>query len=252
MSTPEQSMVDYNEVFDKLIHEITTAQAELDLIQEQLKNQRSTDSVGLEAATLQEETKLWKKETPDGFVEDDKIMYYLAVGQVEELVKEMTSMKELSGMNLAATKSTLATLKKSIREQDDLVKSLESELVTNDDVSAEEEVSQFNLVKRRELNDNIRKNKMIVKEMKTDLKAFIDETAKLDPDFNPADGSACGYLLQVLWKNFLDNPGEYISIQALDFDVPEAVLQQLLGADIVMVHPSNPDLIKMTDFTMSS
>jgi len=246
-------MVDYNEVFDKLIHEISTAQAELDLIQEQLKNQRSTDSVGLEAATLQEETKLWKKETPDGFVEDDRIMYYLAVGQVEELVKEMTSMKELSGTNLAATKNTLATLKKSIQEQDDLVKSLESELVTNDDISAEEEVSQFNLAKRRELNDNIRKNKMIVKEMKTDLKAFIDETAKLDPDFNPADGSKFGYLLQALWKNFLDSdPGEYISIQALDFDVPEEVLQQLLGADIVMVHPSNPDLIKMTDFTMSS
>ena len=86
MSTPEQSMVDYNEVFDKLVSEISTAQGELDMIQEQLRNQRSIDSVGLEAATLQEETKLWKKETPEGFVEDDQIRYFLAVGQVEQLV----------------------------------------------------------------------------------------------------------------------------------------------------------------------
>ena len=86
MITPEETMVDYNQVFDKLVNEITTAQAELDMIQEQLKNQRSIDSVGLQAATLQEETKLWKKETPEGFVEDDQIRYYLAVGQVEQQV----------------------------------------------------------------------------------------------------------------------------------------------------------------------
>ena len=86
MSTSDLTLVDYNDVFDKLVNEITTAQAELDRIQEQLRNQRSIDSVGLEAATLQEETKLWKKETTEGFVEDDQIRYYLAVGTVEEQV----------------------------------------------------------------------------------------------------------------------------------------------------------------------
>ena len=42
--------------------------------------------------------------------------------------------------------------------------------------------------------------------MKTDLKHFIDETAKLDPDYNENDGSSIGYLLQVFkhfdWKMF--------------------------------------------------
>ena len=86
MATSEETMVDYNKVFSKLINEIGAAQTELNNIQEQLRNQRSIDSVGLEAATIQEEVKLWKKGAPEGFVEDDEIMYYLAVGQVEELV----------------------------------------------------------------------------------------------------------------------------------------------------------------------
>jgi len=253
MSTPEQSMVDYNEVFDKLVNEISTAQAELDMIQEQLRNQRSIDSVGLEAATLQEETKLWKKETPEGFVEDDQIRYFLAVGQVEQLVKEMRDMKEITGKSLVGTKVLLGTLNKNLKEQADLVKSLEDELSGSQEKSVEEEVSDFNVVKRKELNDNNRWNKMIVRQMKSDLKSFIDQTAKLDPDFNPADGSSFGYLLQALWKNFLDHgPSEYISIESLDFDVPLEVLEQLVRADVVQEHPSNPDKIKMVDFTMSN
>ena len=114
-------MVDYNQVFDKLVSEISSAQAELDMIQEQLRNQRSIDSVGLEAATLQEETKLWKKETPEGFVEDDQIRYYLAVGQVEELVKEMRDIKEITGKSLTGTKDTLNILNKTIKEQVDIL-----------------------------------------------------------------------------------------------------------------------------------
>ena len=117
MTSPEETMVDYNQVFDKLVSEISSAQAELDMIQEQLRNQRSIDSVGLEAATLQEETKLWKKETPEGFVEDDQIRYYLAVGQVEELVKEMRDIKEITGKSLTGTKDTLNILNKTIKEQ---------------------------------------------------------------------------------------------------------------------------------------
>ena len=121
MTSPEKTMVDYNQVFDKLVSEISSAQAELDMIQEQLRNQRSIDSVGLEAATLQEETKLWKKETPEGFVEDDQIRYYLAVGQVEELVKEMRDIKEITGKSLTGTKDTLNILNKTIKEQVDIM-----------------------------------------------------------------------------------------------------------------------------------
>jgi len=253
MITPEETMVDYNQVFDKLVNEITTAQAELDMIQEQLKNQRSIDSVGLQAATLQEETKLWKKETPEGFVEDDQIRYYLAVGQVEQQVKEMRDIKEITGKSLSGTKDTLNTLQKTIKEQTALVKSLEDEIAESNEKTGEEEASDFNNSKRKELNEHIRWNSMIIKQMKNDLKSFIDETAQLDPDFNPADGSSFGYLLQALWKNFLDNgPNEYISIESLDFDVPQEVHEQLVRADVVQEHPSNPDKIKMVDFTMST
>ena len=61
------------------------------------------------------------------------------------------------------------------------------------------------------------------------------------------------FLSQALWKNFVDNgPNEYISIESLDFDVPQEVLEQLVRADVVQEHPSNPDKIKMVDFTMST
>jgi len=253
METPEETMVDYNKVFDKLLNEISTAQTELDNIQEQLRNQRSIDSVGLEAATIQEETKLWKKETPNGFVDDDEIMYYLAVGQVEELVKEMRILKEMTGKNLTNTKETYDALQKSMKEQSDIVKRLENEIATSKEDPAADEISKSNMAKRKELNDNIRKDKLVLKQMKTDLKYFIDETAKLDPEYNENDGTSIGYLLQALWKNFLDNgPREYISIESLNFDVPEKNLEQLVRADIVQEHPSNPDKFKMVDFTMSS
>jgi len=246
-------MVDYNKVFDKLLSEISTAQNELDHIQEQLRNQRSIDSVGLEAATIQEETKLWKREAPEGFVEDDEIMYYLAVGQVEQLVKEMRTVKEITRKNLSNAKDTFDSLKKSIKEQSEIVTKLESEISASKGESVEVEVQSSNLAKRKELNDHIRKNRMILKQMKTDLKSFIDETAKLDPDFDESEGSSIGYLLQSLWKNFLDNgPSEYISIESLSFDVPEKNVEQLVRADIVQEHPSNPDKIKMVDFTMSN
>jgi len=253
MATSEETMVDYNKVFDKLINEIGAAQTELNNIQEQLRNQRSIDSVGLEAATIQEEVKLWKKGAPEGFVEDDEIMYYLAVGQVEELVKELRILKEMTGKNLTNTKETYDALQKSMKEQNDIVKRLENEIATSKEDPAADEVSKSNMIKREELNDLIRKDKLILKQMKTDLKHFIDETAKLDPDYNENDGSSIGYLLQALWKNFLDNgPGEYISIESLNFDVPEKNLEQLVRADIVQEHPSNPDRIKMVDFTMSN
>ena len=233
MATSEETMVDYNKVFSKLINEIGAAQTELNNIQEQLRNQRSIDSVGLEAATIQEEVKLWKKGANEGFVEDDEIMYYLAVGQVEELVwsqcrsqlylitffqvKELKILKEMTGKNLTNTKETYDALQKSMKEQvkkiimvmsaysiaiqNDIVKRLENEIATSKEDPAADEVSKSNMIKREELNDLIRKDKLILKQMKTDLKHFIDETAKLDPDYNENDGSSIGYLLQV-FKHF--------------------------------------------------
>ena len=130
------------------------------------------------------------------------------------------------------------------------MKSLEDELTEAQEETGEDEASNYNVVKRKEFNDHIRWNNMIVKQMKTDLKSFIDETANLDPDFNPADGSSFGYLLQALWKNFLDHgSNEYISIESQDCDVPQEVHEQLVRAGIVQEHPSNPDKMKMVYFT---
>jgi len=159
--------------------------------------------------------------------------------------------KVITGRNLSNSKDTFDSLQKSIKEQSALVTKLEREISVSKGESVEDEVSGSNVTKRKELTHHIRKNGLILKQMKTDLKYFIDETAKLDPDFNENDGSSIGYLLQALWKNFLDNgPSEYISIESLSFDVPEKNVEQLVRADIVQKQPSNSDNIKMVDFTM--
>jgi len=253
MTDSGDNFVDCNEVFDKLVNEISNAQAELDMIQEQLKNQVTFGGLKLEAATLQEETNLWRKEAPEGFVEDDQIRYYLAIGTIEQQVKEMRAMKELSRKTLDGTKETLTQINKSILKQAALVKKMEHEFSEIGEKSGDKEMSDFNMTKRKELNELIRMNKLIVRQMKNDLKLFIDETANLNPDYSPGDGSPFGYLLQALWKNFLDQgPSDYISIESLDFDVPHEVLEQLVRGGIVEAKPSDPNLIKMVDFTMST
>jgi len=253
MSLSGQAPADYNEIFEKLLNEINAAQAELDAIQVQQKNQGITESVGLEAATLQEEIKLLKNENLEGFVEDEQISYYLAVGQVEQMVGELRELKDVTEKSLVGTNETLCALQKVIDEQEALVKGLENEVEMYDNKSMEDVSSEWNKNKKKELNMDIRSNSKILKQLKIDLKSFIDETANLDPDFNPADGSSLGYFLQALWKNFLNHgPGEYLSIEAQDFDVPSEVLEQLFRADIIQESPSNSDLVKMVDFTMSS
>ena len=91
-----------------------------------------------------------------------------------------------------------------------------------------------------------------MKHLKNELKHFLDDTAKLDPNHNEDQGSSFGYLLQALWRNFVDNGvHDYISIESLEFDVEESVLDQLIIAGVVTQNKNNSDLIKMTDFTMS-
>ena len=78
----------------------------------------------------------------------------------------------------------------------------------------------------------------------------------------------CSHCLpQALWKNYLDNGFEYLSIQDQvhrtslylkiplktilheDFDVPDSTLGHLVSAGIVKHHPSDRDRVKMEDFT---
>ena len=55
---------------------------------------------------------------------------------------------------------------------------------------------------RTKLFDETRCNKMILRQLKKDLKDFIDETAQLDIEYNAREGACFGYFLQV--NNFLN------------------------------------------------
>ena len=80
------------------------------------------------------------------------------------------------------------------------------------------------------------------------FKKFTDLTEELHEGHTPHSPYGC--LVQALWGNFLKTRGiEYISIQDQDFDVPSRVLNHLVQAGIVKIHPSDGDKVKMEDFT---
>jgi len=250
MSTIDVCSIDSNEVFDQLIREITSAQNELDSLHVQLKNQPSSDNPWLRVATYEEEIKLWNKEAINVTSDDDQLNYYLAVGHIEKTVKELRDIKKMHEKNSKANLNTLDKLNASIKEQESIVKKLEEEVGVGSSVA--DVSSRHDKSIRTKLYDETRCNKMILRQLKKDLKDFIDETAQLDIEYNAREGACFGYFLQALWKNFLNNgTTEYVSLESLGFDVTEHVLQFLLKAEIIQTHPSDPEKIKLVDFTMS-
>jgi signal recognition particle GTPase len=236
-------------VFDALLAEIDKTEQELAGILRQVANQPVGGKAG-EAAVLEEEVKVMEESKAEGIVEDPEIRYYLAVGKVEKQLEEMRQMKEMSDQCITSDAATLKDLDDQIKEQKEIISRLEKEVTEAD--TRGETVEDVNLLARKEMNKQIRANKILLRSLKSDLKKFIDCTDRLNPDHNAHDGSPFGYLLQALWQNYLTNGMEYIGIQDQDFDVPKPVLDQLIQAGIVRVHPTDPDKIRMEDFTCST
>jgi len=246
------------EIFEKLIDQISAAEEELATLTEQLINQGVADKengISLEAKILQEETKLLKKTTPEGFDEDDQIQYFLAVGHLEEQKKELVQIKEMSEHNIANNAKELDRYDQFIKDQSALVKSLEDELASSEAMEQEGDDTEQTKTAKRELESEIRLTRQAAKNLKGFLKVFIDKTAGLDPEYGgPEEGASIGFLLQVLYTSFLKTGGhrEYVHIEALHFDVQDKDLQQLISAGIIQVHPQDTKKIRMVDFTMRS
>lgn len=236
-------------IFDMLLAEIEKTEAELAHVLKQVDNQHA-GTVATEIAVLGEEMEIMKDSEVEGLVEDSAIRYYLAVGKLEAQLEEMRQMKEMSEQTTAAHVSTLKDLEAQIKEQNAIIVRLEKE-TPDVDISGDS-VQAVNLQARTEMNKQLRDNKILTRSLKSDLRKFIDCTAKLDPGHSPQDGSPFGYLLQALLQNFFTNGMEYMSIQDQDFDVPQSVLSHLIEAGIVRSHPNDPDKIRMEDFTCST
>lgn len=236
-------------VYDSLLRDIERAQAELSSINTALANtglyQASSE---VAASILKNEVDELKQTKVEGLSEDPEMRYYLAVGKLEKQLDEMRQAKEMMDQRKAARAARNAKLDAQIAEQRAAIGKLETELEVSGQGSGG--VANANVAARREINAKIRLNKILLSEMKGSLKKFIDLTAELQEGHSPKEGSPYGYLIQALWGNFLKNGvTEYISIQAQDFDVPPKVLNHLVQAGIIKVHPSDNDKVRMEDFT---
>lgn len=134
--------------------------------------------------------------------------------------------------------------RKDIEKQKEINVNLEEELNRSCDKT------DVNAEKRKEFELFERYNKLNLKSLKRELKSYLDDTSKLQD--HDGDGSKFGYLLQELWSNFVNNGAhEYVSIESMNFDVDQEVLEHLENAGIITFNKNNNDLIKLVDFTMS-
>ncbi len=110
------------------------------------------------------------------------------------------------------------------------------------------DTTDVNAEKRKEFELHERFNKLNLKSLKRELKGFLDDTSRLQNQ----DDSAFGFLLQALWTNFVNNGvHEYVSIESLEFDVEQDVLEHLETAGVITFNKNNTDLIRLVNFTMS-
>lgn len=199
-------MSDY-ELFDKLVREIEAAEAELARIQA-ASGKGAGGGVKAEAAELKEEEAILRAEPLSGLVEDEQSRYYIAVGCIE---KQLEDLRQRSSLNVKAEANCAQDLDKirftqmfssmpyqnysscrdEIAKQKKIVSNLETELGqtnTKDDV---------NSGKRKEFQMQSRHNSMVLKSLKGELRDFLNDRAKLNPNYQEDQGSCFGYLLQV-------------------------------------------------------
>ena len=146
----------------------------------------------MEAAALSEEIDILNSRSPDGLVQDDQINYFLSVGLVENSIKDLRMLKELNQMNERESSKNLASEKSEIQNLTRIIEGLEKEIGDNEDIEFEDKVKKMNLDKREELVKNNRMNKMILRNMKSELRNFIDDTGSLDSDYSESRGSGVG------------------------------------------------------------
>ena len=206
-------------------------------------------AVSVEAAILKEEARLVEASAVEGLLEDEETRYFLAVGHLENSIKELRTLKHLDTKTLN-TKS-LANDRKEIQKVASYIESLEKEIQENDGVDKEDHLKKVNKEKREELTRDTRANKMILKGFKMGLRDFLNDTESLNPGYNEQhDASPFGHILQALWKNYTENGiHDYISIESLEFDVDSDALEHLKRGGLVESNSKNPDRIRLVDFT---
>jgi len=236
-------------ILETLLKEIKTAEDELGRLGgDKIGSNRS--NIRLEAATLREEASLLSSNPVEGFVEDDKVRYFLAVGEIENVNDDLRRLKELNELTETENIESLASNQRQVHSLEAIIEGLKKEVEDYAATEKKEHLKRVNIEKRKALKENSRANKLILKELKSGLKDFLYDTERLSPNYESHD-SSLGHLLQALWKNYKDNGvHNYISMESLDFDVEKNALEQVKRAGLIVQNSKNSDQIKLVDFTL--
>ena len=232
------------------VQEISAAETEL----ERLCGGRpgtAKSGIAVEAAILTEEAGLVESATLEGLVDDEQMRYFLSVGNLENSIKDLRTLKQLKQDSISQNSKSLVMEKKEIQKVASFIERFEKEIRENDGVDKEDQLKKVNQDKRLELTKNTRANKLALKEFKLGLRDFLNDTETLTPGYNEdQDSSRFGHILQALWKNYTENGiHDYVSIESLEFDVETDVLEHLKRAGLVFTNSKNKDQIRLVDFT---
>ena len=178
---------DYERLFGSLLNDIERAESELMRLK---SHQTSDSSVNVEAKTLQEEDAMLKEAPVEGLVDDDQSQYFIAVGLVENQVKELRIIQETVTAQISTRTNDLKFIKSEIEKQKQILDKFEKE-------KSEQTPDMINDEKKKEFVLNERFNKLSLKHLKSELRDFLEDTGSLDPSFDANHGSNYGHLLQV-------------------------------------------------------
>jgi len=251
MNNEVDSGVEGFHMLESLIHEIDTAQQELNTLRSELSSKNldslpDAEKLLLQARTLKMETKALKTLPPDGLDEDKGVRYYVAVGMLEQQIKDDKDLKNITDRNIETNKQILSELNTHIANQQKLIKKMEDIVEAR---AVEERSEEGQALTRRKLEKDLRNTRLATKELKSFLVEFINKIGA-GPDVE--DGCVpMGMLLQALWTEFQQNDREgWMDIENLDFEVRDEDIQQLFKSDIIQMKNGNPKVVQLIDFTM--
>merc|ERR1711935_320180 len=232
------------EVFQGILDEIAAAESQLSKLQEKSANQRGSLPSDI-FEVLKDGMDTVKKTTLEGLVDDNGMRYYLAVGELEETVKSLRNLKEVSEKINQENKDEFSKLKVEIDEQKAVNPNLEAEIAQLKSQSVKTNEAR-KLVEEKELKSQMKTNKAVLKNLKGGFRKFLDDIALRDGEGD----SMAGVVLQTLWSQFLKDPEAWVDVDGISYDVPEGVLQHLVEAEVVLKNPADANQIKLENFTM--
>lgn len=236
--------------FESLLREIEIAEKKLSSLnsgpgkqEEVCEEEGGVGGGAVTVAYLEEEINQLKKTKPGGDQEDEGgLHYYLAVGEIEKEVKELRKVAEVTKNSIDGNKATLESLESMLKDQREVVASLEKELET----SGAKESSQPTVDdKMKSVKEKIQLNKLILSELKSSFRDLISSQTRTESE---AGCDTLSLVLQTLWRKFVsDGPeGAVTELEQLGTEVDSEYLEQLSRAGIIRQEGSQLRLVNLS------